>query len=167
MQGQRNVQRFRGGLVFKAHRRVYHSTLGLRVIKKKRADLEGDAELGRGLGRGGVGEDAHLLGEELVHVRHLHPRGAFRTRPPAHPPANTPTPWGRPHQTKCRGVTYPESYITKYTTYTKEKPQPLTAPARTNHIGGTLSLTLNATDLPSHQLPPPGAFCLPEFSTVT
>jgi len=32
----RNVKRFRGGLVFKAHRRVYHSTLGLRVIKNKR-----------------------------------------------------------------------------------------------------------------------------------
>ena len=32
----RNVQRFRGGLVFKAHRRLYHSTLGLRVIKKKK-----------------------------------------------------------------------------------------------------------------------------------
>ena len=31
-----NVQRFRGGLVFKAHRLVYHSTLGLRVIKKKK-----------------------------------------------------------------------------------------------------------------------------------
>jgi len=30
------VQRFRGGLVFKAHRLLYHSTLGLRVIKKKR-----------------------------------------------------------------------------------------------------------------------------------
>ena len=34
--GFRNVQRFRGGLVFKVQRRVYHSTLGLRVIKKKR-----------------------------------------------------------------------------------------------------------------------------------
>ena len=32
---ERNVQRFRGGLVFKAHRRLHHSTLGLRVIKKK------------------------------------------------------------------------------------------------------------------------------------
>ena len=30
------VQRFRGGLVFKAHRLLYHSTLGLRVIKKKK-----------------------------------------------------------------------------------------------------------------------------------
>ena len=32
----RNVKRFRGGLVFKAHRLVYHSTLGLRVIKKRK-----------------------------------------------------------------------------------------------------------------------------------
>ena len=31
-----NVKRFRGGLVLKAHRHVYHSTLGLGVIKKKR-----------------------------------------------------------------------------------------------------------------------------------
>jgi len=31
----RNVQRFPGGLVFKVHRRVYHSTPGLRVTKKK------------------------------------------------------------------------------------------------------------------------------------
>ena len=29
------VQRFRSGLIFKAHRLLYHSTLGLRVIKKK------------------------------------------------------------------------------------------------------------------------------------
>ena len=32
----RNVQRFRGGLAFKAHRLLYHATLGLRVIKKKK-----------------------------------------------------------------------------------------------------------------------------------
>ena len=32
------VKRFRGGLVFKAHRLLYHSTLGLRVIKKKKKD---------------------------------------------------------------------------------------------------------------------------------
>ena len=31
---RRNVKRFRGGLVFKAHRLVYHSTLGSRVIKE-------------------------------------------------------------------------------------------------------------------------------------
>ena len=33
---RRNVNRFRGGLVLKAHRLVYHSTLGLRVIKKEK-----------------------------------------------------------------------------------------------------------------------------------
>ena len=32
----RNVKRFRGELVFKAHRLFYHSALGLRVIKKKK-----------------------------------------------------------------------------------------------------------------------------------
>jgi hypothetical protein len=31
----KNMQRFQGGLAFKAHRLVYHSTLSLRVIKKK------------------------------------------------------------------------------------------------------------------------------------
>jgi len=29
------VKRFRGGLVFKAHRLLYHSTPALRVIKKR------------------------------------------------------------------------------------------------------------------------------------
>ena len=33
---RRNVKQFRGGLVFKAHRLVYLSTLGWRVIKKKK-----------------------------------------------------------------------------------------------------------------------------------
>ena len=32
----RNVKRFRGGLMYKAHRLLYPSTLGLRVIKKKK-----------------------------------------------------------------------------------------------------------------------------------
>jgi len=36
----RNVQWFRGGLVFKAHRPVYHSTLGVRVTKKNK-ELKG------------------------------------------------------------------------------------------------------------------------------
>ena len=39
IQGQllyRNVQRFRGGLALKAHRLLYHSALGLRVIQKKK-----------------------------------------------------------------------------------------------------------------------------------
>jgi len=33
------VQRFRGGLVFEAHRLLYHSTLGWRVIKQKKKAL--------------------------------------------------------------------------------------------------------------------------------
>ena len=33
---RRNVKRFRGGLVSKAHRLECHSTLGLRVVKKKK-----------------------------------------------------------------------------------------------------------------------------------
>ena len=38
---RRNVKRLRGGLVVKARRLVYHSTLGLRAIKKKRRDGNG------------------------------------------------------------------------------------------------------------------------------
>ena len=38
------MQRFRGGLVFKAHRLLYHSTLGLRVIKKKTRGVVGQEE---------------------------------------------------------------------------------------------------------------------------
>jgi len=34
------VKRFRGGLIVKAHRLVYHSTLGWRVIKKKKKSEE-------------------------------------------------------------------------------------------------------------------------------
>ena len=41
---RRNVERFRGGLVFKAHGLLYHSTLGLRVIKKKRSSETTDCE---------------------------------------------------------------------------------------------------------------------------
>ena len=32
------MKRFRDGLAFKAHRHLYHSTLGSRVIKKKRRE---------------------------------------------------------------------------------------------------------------------------------
>ena len=39
-----NNNRFRGGLVFKAHRLVYHSTLGLRVIKKKKNNNNNNKE---------------------------------------------------------------------------------------------------------------------------
>ena len=35
------MKRFRGGLVYKARRLLYHSTLGSRVIKKKKLALNG------------------------------------------------------------------------------------------------------------------------------
>jgi len=35
---RRNVKRFRGGLVFKVHGHLYHSSLGLRVIKRKQEE---------------------------------------------------------------------------------------------------------------------------------
>ena len=35
-----NMKRFRGGLVFKAHEPMYHSTLGLRAIKKKKFGVQ-------------------------------------------------------------------------------------------------------------------------------
>ena len=44
---RRMVKRFRGGLVFKAHRLVYHPTLGLRVIKKKKRSTSEAAPVGR------------------------------------------------------------------------------------------------------------------------
>jgi len=49
---KKNVQRFQGGLVFKAHRLLYHSTQGLSVIKKKKfapAVHDGDGGGHRGL----------------------------------------------------------------------------------------------------------------------
>ena len=42
---RRNVKRFRGGLVFKAHRLLYHSTLDSKVIIKNRAPC---SEVGHG-----------------------------------------------------------------------------------------------------------------------
>ena len=73
----RNVQRFRGGLVFKAHRLVYHSTLDLRVSKKKKvrdiycggADrLRGQRGLGRlWHDRGPQRKSMSLKYEQLLH----------------------------------------------------------------------------------------------------
>ena len=40
------MTRFRGGLVFKARRLVYHSTLGWRVIQKKKNERSGGTDAG-------------------------------------------------------------------------------------------------------------------------
>jgi len=51
----RSVQRFRGGLVFEAHRLLYHSTLGLRVIKQKKVGADRELEAVVAAGRSGRG----------------------------------------------------------------------------------------------------------------
>ena len=62
--GSVKVKRFRGGLVVKSHKLLYHSALGLRVMKKKKKFRWGGGggsayvarkfPLGRGLMRGWV-----------------------------------------------------------------------------------------------------------------
>jgi len=42
---RQGTQRFRGGLVLKAHILLYHSTLGLRVIKKKKNSTHQGADI--------------------------------------------------------------------------------------------------------------------------
>jgi len=72
---------FRGGLVFKAHRLLYHSTLGLRVIKKKES---GNALFEHGRA---IPESLHLPRSpfvvpktSFVTVRHEGGRGPGGTR---------------------------------------------------------------------------------------
>jgi len=70
--------RFRGGLVFKAHRSLYHSTLGLRVIKTRktfvalnsRLDSNKEEEEGRGMAHH-VRDDEQREREERHQQKHL------------------------------------------------------------------------------------------------
>jgi len=64
----RNEKRFGGGLVFKAHRWLYHSTLGSRVIKKKKDGGALCPRLEAEMAVADVGRDARAL------PQHLHPR---------------------------------------------------------------------------------------------
>ena len=45
----RNAKRFRGGLVCKAHRWLYHSTLGSRVMKKQKKETRNAGLVRRGV----------------------------------------------------------------------------------------------------------------------
>jgi len=73
----RNV--FRGGLVFKAHRLLHHSTLGLRVIqKKKKGRLRLLLKLRWRAGRGGR---AGNRGETAAEHSSVTPVGAIRVPP--------------------------------------------------------------------------------------
>jgi len=60
------VKRFRGGLVFKAHRLLYHSTLGLRVIKKKKGC--GSTSSREGGGKNRLGTAAHFCEVVVLHA---------------------------------------------------------------------------------------------------
>ena len=57
----RNVKRFRGGLVFKAHRLLHHSTRGLSVVKKKKSRYDQTRRGFKGMNFAQLG----LLGEKL------------------------------------------------------------------------------------------------------
>jgi len=80
------VKRFRGGLVFEAHRRLYHSTLGLRVIKKKEKPYTPNPEsiqpttLNSRPGVGGTVGEPRLLASRA------------RPPPPHHPHPQSPHP---------------------------------------------------------------------------
>jgi len=57
-----NKQRFRGGLVFKADRLLYYSTLGWRVIKKKKKKKDTGASCGSELSRSQLG---HIVDQAI------------------------------------------------------------------------------------------------------
>jgi len=93
----RNVQRFRGGLVFKAHRLLYHSTLGLRVIKKKKTHGQAP-QTGPGTPRVRSRAFLSVIGSGLIGWE------------------------GYRESRRCSRDTYPESCITKYTSI-RRKPR--------------------------------------------
>ena len=81
-----STQRFRGGLVFKAHRLLYHSTIELRVIKKKSNKKTANRKHGPGhylfiqiliylsiFVRSTVDADGHDGGRESAHLALLQP----------------------------------------------------------------------------------------------
>jgi len=61
------VKRFRGGLVFKAHRPLYPSALGLRVIKKRRDTKDVVDARAEVVGAGPV-ENSNSHGARPVHL---------------------------------------------------------------------------------------------------
>ena len=75
------MQRFRGGLILKAHRLSYHSTLGLRVKQKKRREGDGIRECWESSSRCGASENPKEVPKnvkgpffEFEHERSFDPR---------------------------------------------------------------------------------------------
>ena len=102
---RRNVKRFRGGLVFQAHRLLYHSTLGLRVIKKKRSSLKWFPECSA---KTGVCLELPYRWGLEAHASRDHTLAG-------------PLWEGCRESRRCSRDTYPESYITEYTLVYEEK----------------------------------------------
>ena len=70
----RNVKRFRGGLVFEAHRLAYHSTLGLRVIEMKKKNTFRSSDLQRldveaGVTKGSIIKVSSFIINVITNVR--------------------------------------------------------------------------------------------------
>jgi len=142
------AKRFRGGLVFKAHRRLYHSTPGSRVIKKKKrrnakgrtrsSATRGEAKAARRCrARGGQLETCQGLSPEsqdqilvltVLYVPSLLDSGCKASVPGGGGSARECVAQGRaPSATHVHGEkmleygTDPESYITEYTLVYEDK----------------------------------------------
>ena len=75
------MKRFPGGLVFKAHRLLYHSTLGSRVIKKKKG---GECDQGRDEGNARARQAKLHLQPPAPHSLQRSESTIFRDSPPHH-----------------------------------------------------------------------------------
>ena len=112
----RNVQRFRGGLVFKAHILLYHSTLGLRAMKKQKnqfADARGSLH-----GRG------HPEGYHLAPVRAHLPRDWYFIAEQPAPAPHPARPEGRAALTLMLSCQPPMNQCAQYRGTSLNRPPP-------------------------------------------
>jgi len=81
---RRNVKRFRGGLVFKGHRLLHHSTLGVRVIileSNKEEEEEEDAGRTRAVALGEAALVKQLRARDQERQRLARPCPRLRATP--------------------------------------------------------------------------------------
>jgi len=78
VQNFQSTERFRGGLVFKAQRLVYHSTLGFRVIKKKKNSQLSRTRFAPGMSQGLQGYLAHKKPPPPRTLQYAYSRGCHR-----------------------------------------------------------------------------------------
>jgi len=89
------MQRFRGGLVWKAHSLLYHSTLGLEITKKKKESHQREGGGGRKIERARVKEEGRKSADQRrVEVDNPLPPNLHAGQPlfkPGHNPARVAT----------------------------------------------------------------------------